>query len=284
MRREGSRTRGLLRFAAVAALVVVGAAIAAALLAEDEFSGDSHGARIERFDLDSKLLDRSLSQTTVRPVGGSEGRPLLVFLHGRGADPDSNLSDELFATLRDLGDRAPAIAFVNGGDHSYYHDRGDGPWGRYVIEEALPAALRRTGADPRRVAIGGISMGGFGALDLASQHPDRFCAVGGHSPALWQTAGETPDGAFDDAADFDEHDVLAASARTDALGSEPIWLDGGDDDPFRSSTDTVAATLRASGHDVRVRHWPGGHDSDYWNARMPAYLRFYAAALRNCQR
>lgn len=284
MRREGSRARGLLRFAVVAALVVVGAAIVAALLADDEFSGDSRGARIERFDLTSKLLDRSLSQTIVRPAGGSEGRPLLIFLHGRGGDPDSNLSDELFISLRRLGDRAPAIVFVNGGDHSYYHDRDDGPWSRYVLEEALPAALRRTGANTRRVAIGGISMGGFGALDLARQHPARFCAVGGHSPALWQAAGETPEGAFDDADDFASHDVMSAAATADALGSEPIWLDGGDEDPFRSSTDTTAATLRSSGHDVRVHHWPGGHDSDYWNARMPTYLRFYADALAHCRR
>jgi len=284
MHREGSRAKGLLRFALVAALVVAGAAIAAALLAEDEFSGDSRGAQIERFELASKLLDQPLSQTIVRPAGGSEGRPLLVFLHGRGGEPDSSLSDELFVALRDLGDRAPAIAFVNGGDHSYYHDRDDGPWGRYVIEEALPAALRHTGADPRRIAIGGVSMGGFGALDLAREHPDRFCAVGGHSPALWQTAGETPDGAFDDADDFASHDVMAAAATPDALGSEPIWLDGGDDDPFRSSTDTTAATLRASGHDVRVRHWPGGHGSDYWNARMPVYLHFYTNALARCGR
>lgn len=95
-------------------------------------------------------------------------------------------------------------------------------------------------------------------------------------------AGETPDGAFDDADDFAGHDVMAAAAGPDALGSEPIWLDGGHDDPFRSSTDTIAATLRSSGHDVRLRHWPGGHDSDYWNARMPAYLRFYASALARC--
>lgn len=280
-----SRRRGLLRLAAVTALVVAAAAIAAALLSDDDsFSGDSQGARIERFDFDSKLLGESLSQTVVRPAGGSARRPLLVFLHGRGGDPDSSLSDELFASLRRLGERAPAIAFVNGGDHSYYHDRADGPWGRYVVAEALPAALRRTGADPRRVAIGGISMGGFGALDLARLHPDRFCAVGGHSPALWRASGDAAPGAFDDADDFARHDVIAAAATPGALGAAPIWLDGGDDDPFHDATDAAGAALRASGHDVRLSHRPGGHDSDYWDARMPSYLRFYAGALARCRR
>jgi hypothetical protein len=50
---------------------------------------------------------------------------------------------------------------------------GEGAWGAYVLREAIPAALKRTGADPQRVAIG-ISMGGFGALDLARISPGRF--------------------------------------------------------------------------------------------------------------
>jgi S-formylglutathione hydrolase FrmB len=48
----------------------------------------------------------------------------------------------------------------------------------------IPQVTRRFGTDRRRVAIGGISMGGFGAYDLARLNPGRFCAVGGHSPAL----------------------------------------------------------------------------------------------------
>ena len=48
-------------------------------------------------------------------------------------------------------------------------------------------------------------MGGFGALDLALEHPGRFCAVGGHSAALWQRAGATAPGAFDNANDFNDN-------------------------------------------------------------------------------
>jgi len=51
-------------------------------------------------------------------------------------------------------------------------------------------------------------MGGFGALDLARLAPSRFCAVGAHSAALWFSGGETPAGAFDDAADFERHDLI----------------------------------------------------------------------------
>jgi len=203
-----------------------------------------------------------------------------VFLHGRGGGPESNLTDEIFEGLRSLGGRAPAILLVNGGESSYYHDRADGPWGTYVMREALPAAVERSGVDRRRVAIGGISMGGFGALDLARLNLGRFCAVGGHSAALWGSGGETPEGAFDDAADFERHDVIGA-ATSDTLGRQPVWLDVGDEDPFTEANKTLAAALRGS--DVRFHEWDGGHEGEYWEAHMGAYLRFYAGALARCR-
>ena len=35
-----------------------------------------------------------------------------------------------------------ASVFANGGDHSYYHDRADGRWGSYILDEVIPAAAR----------------------------------------------------------------------------------------------------------------------------------------------
>lgn len=119
------------------------------------------------------------------------GEELLVFLHGRSPAPSSNLTQSLFDALHKLGPRAPAVLLADGGDHSYWHDRSEGEWGTYMLREAIPAAMARSGADRRRVAIGGISMGGFGALDLARIDPARFCAVGAHSAALWFRGADT---------------------------------------------------------------------------------------------
>ncbi len=122
-------------------------------------------------------------------------------------------------------------------------------------------------------------MGGFGAYDLARLYPRRFCAVGGHSPALWRTGGETAPGAFDDAEDFARHDVIAGAG---AFTETPLWLDAGDKDPFRPGDDAFAAALRAAGARPRVQTWPGGHNGDYWDAHWRDYLRFYARALKRC--
>jgi len=265
----------------IAAGVLVLAALAAAalyFLRDDGFDGDTRGAKIEHFDVDSRLTGATREQTLVRPAGGADGRPLLVFLHGRGSTPDYLLSDELFAALERLGDRAPVVVFANGAQSSYYHDRRDGRWGSYVMREVLPAALERSGADRSRVAIGGISMGGFGALDLARLNPDRFCAVGGHSAALWEQAGQTPAGAFDDAADFGRHDVIAA-ARAGGLRGAPVRLDAGEADPFLAADRTLAEALG-----VRLHTAEGGHEREYWLAHVGEYMGFYARELGRCRR
>ena len=236
----------------------------------------TRGARVVHFTLHSRLLHRNLGEILVTPRGGGHGRFLLVWLHGRTAPPASSLSDSFFAALRSLGARAPNVLLANGGDHSYWHDRADGPWGSYVLREAIPAALARTGA--RRVAIGGVSMGGFGALDLGRIAPRRFCAVGGHSAALWFRGADTPEGAFDEAADFARHDLIAL-ARRHSQYRAPVWIDVGTEDPFRQADTALAQELRADGARLTFHVWPGGHGNSYWHPHLRRYFDFYA---RSC--
>jgi S-formylglutathione hydrolase FrmB len=225
-------------------------------------------------ELRSRYVGRTLEQVLVAPRGGAAGRPLLVLLHWRGGSPDRLLSSQLFAALARLGDRAPAILLPSGGGGSFFHDRRDGRWASYVLNEAIPAALRTLHADPRRIAIGGTSMGGFGALDIARLHPGRFCAVGAHSPAIFFSDARSLPGAFDGAADFAAHDLLRA--RPD-YGPTPVWIDVGSGDRFRAADSAFAAH---AGLGIHV--WPGGHKSAYWRAHMADYLRFYADALARC--
>ncbi len=213
------------------------------------FKPDQHGAKVTHFSLKSTLVGRSLEEIAVVPKGGGAGRPLLVLLHGRGSSPSSYLTKYWFDALAGLGARAPVLLLVNGGDHSYYHDRADGRWGSYVTQEAIPAALAQTGADRRRIAIGGISMG-----------------------------------AFDNAEDFARNDVLEiASSRPVPLGRKArVWIDVGNRDPFFSADSELARALCAYGQKVVFNVWPGAHSGDYWNAHVDRYLRFYASALAAC--
>lgn len=246
------------------------AVVVAALLNGCGSAVDDRGA--VRFDLRSRLLGRTLHEVVLH---AGPGRPLLVLLHGRGMGTDGFLRQGLVMHLRALGGRAPAVLLVDGGDSSYFHDRRDGRWGSYVVREAIPSAIRRFRLAGRRVAIGGESMGGFGAFDLGRRR--AFCAVGGHSAALWRTGGETPTGAFDDAEDFARNDVLGV-AKPGIYGRARIWIDVGRSDPFH---DTDVELARRLG--VRAHVWPGGHGRAYWADHLGAYLRFYAAALAACR-
>jgi pimeloyl-ACP methyl ester carboxylesterase len=222
----------------------------------------THGVRLIHFTLHSRLTHHELHEILVVPK--RHGSWLLVLLHGKGGGPSQFLSQPFFDTLTALGPRAPDVLLLDGGDDSYWHDRGDGAWGSMVLREAIPAGLRRTRA--RKVALGGISMGGYGALLLASRNR-AYCAVGVQSPALWLTAGQTAPGAFDDAQDYERNDVFKLRPP------RPLWIDLGASDPFRAAT--LAYARRAG---VRAHVSPGGHDAAFWDAHMPQFVRFFARA------
>ena len=141
----------------------------------------------------------------------------------------------------------------------------------------IPAALARTGADPDRVAIGGISMGGFGALDLGRQEPKRFCGVGGHSPAIFARGSHDIEFGFDDATDFAKHDLLRIARDHSPYGG-PVWIDIGRQDELRPGASKLARELKADGANISFHSWPGAHTGDYWDAHFAQYLRFYVDA------
>jgi S-formylglutathione hydrolase FrmB len=277
------------RQTALVALTLLALAVIYFTLAATVFAPiNTHGARISQLTVHSRAVGEDLGVTVLEPADGAgqlDKRPLLIFLHGRGGSNRTFAENEsVFAGLAKLGGQAPVIAFPDGGDHGYWHDRREGSWGTYVMQEVIPQVTQRYNTDPSRLAIGGISMGGFGAYDLALLHPGRFCAVGGHSPALWFDGGETAPGAFDSAEDFNRHDVVGAvQGDPGAFGDTPIWNDFGKGDPFKIYDKSFVAALRAGDADLRARTWPGGHDSSYWNRHWSAYLRFYANALAHCR-
>jgi enterochelin esterase-like enzyme len=260
------------------------AAVIVAVLASALRGVDTHGARVLHFTIDSPLVHQTLTEAAVIPAGSYDGaRPLLVFLHGKGENEDSNLSGQFFVALAHLGPQAPDVVFPDGTEDSYWHNRADGAWGSYVMDEVIPRAVRLLGADPHRVAIGGLSMGGFGAYDLARLNPGRFCAVGGDSPALWLNGGESAAGAFDNAEDFARHDVIhGAEESPNPYPGAQLWIDVGSEDPFRSADTTFAQILKSKGLAVEFHVWPGGHEQAYWNSHWGSYLDFYAGALEHC--
>jgi enterochelin esterase-like enzyme len=86
----------------------------------------------------------------------------------------------------------PFVTIIPAGESGYWTDWPDGkhPYARVVLEEYLKTAeeLYPLLEGPEHRGIGGISMGGFGALSIGLRHPDVFGFVVALSPTDMELA------------------------------------------------------------------------------------------------
>ena len=128
-------------------VIAAAAVVAGVLLVVRSLGTDTHGAHVVRFTLESPLVHQTLPVAAVVPAGASAGpRPLLVFLHGKGQDENSNLDDAMFAALARLGSRAPDVVFPYAGADSYWHNRA-GAARDFALNDVIRVAQR---GDPYR--------------------------------------------------------------------------------------------------------------------------------------
>ena len=226
---------------------------------------------------------RTVGYTIAYPPGHRPGDtlPLVVVLHAYGgnhAHALAGLSPAQAVALRPGGQPLPAMAMVtvDGGGGYWNRHPGDDPMAM-VIGELIPRCQRLgLGRPPRRIAVMGTSMGGYGALLLAEKYPRLFAAVAAVSPAVWTSypqARRANPGAFASAAAFAADDVITHAA---ALGRRPVRVASGYDDPFYPGVRTLARTLPAGAVAV---FGPGCHDGSFFTAQEPLSLAFLATRL-----
>ena len=236
----------------------------------------------------SAALGRAMQYGIYLPPGydgGADRYPVLYMLHGLG----SHYSEWVVYGFADTAERliqtgriAPLIIVFPQGDYSYFVNHAgtsEDRWGDYIAHDltAHIDATYRTIPDRRSRAIGGLSMGGFGALSLAFTHPGIYGAVGAHSPSL-RTQGEAPDYLGDFAA-FTTIDPMALARTIDPAQAPRIWIDVGTADDWAIRTTSLKDQLRARGILPEYSETSGEHYGTYWQQNAGRYLRFYAAAL-----
>jgi S-formylglutathione hydrolase FrmB len=228
--------------------------------------------------VDPDRLSAGPSPASGQPASGQR-LPVCVVLHGKGDNAESMVTlgypNFLAAAVR--AGRPPfALASVDGGNQ-YWHARRDGEDpGKMVLDEWLPrlaqAGLAARAAD--RIAFLGWSMGGYGSLLLSSQlGPARVAAIVAESPALWLNAHARALGSFDDAADFQAHDVFA---RRELLSKIPTRIDCGTADSFHSAVTAFVSGLRpAPLGDLGA----GDHTYGYWRSKAAKTIEFIGNQL-----
>lgn len=211
--------------------------------------------------------------------------PVVYMLHGVGGHYSEWVAYGLPEKAEDLiwdGQIQPLIIVMPQGDQSYFinHDGADGKrWGDYIAYDLIAHidANYRTIPEAASRAIGGLSMGGFGALQLALEHPDVFSAVGGHSPAL-RTVQQLDDILGPDV-DPDLHDPVEIARKIDLLHIPAIWVDAGANDGWADRVAQFGAVLDQRGITHQVRLQPGQHDGAYWQEHTADYLLFYSRSI-----
>jgi enterochelin esterase-like enzyme len=212
--------------------------------------------------------------------------PVLYLLHGNGGNytewSDSFLPEQIDRMIVAGAVQPMIVVMPDDGETTYFANWDNGPrWGDYIAEDVVSTIDQRyrTMRRPAARAIGGLSMGGLGALNLAFQHPDVFGVVGAHSPSvrlepdpnLWFLTGQN----------FWEHNPIWLAQHQPGLDSLKVWLDAGTDDVWLPNIDAVRATLVAEGLHVEWHEYVGPHEAEYWIDHVPDYLRFYSTALGN---
>jgi S-formylglutathione hydrolase FrmB len=188
------------------------------------------------------------------------------------------------------------------------------PWARYDDYVARDLVARvdsayRTRADRAHRAVGGLSMGGYGAMTLALRYPDVFAAAASHSgvlapllagprpyaaPARWAPTVDSlrvlygrywttlPLAMGRDTAAWWARDParLAARVRRERPALLPaLYADVGTGDGLLGQNRAFRDALAALGVPLAYAEWPGAHTWDYWRAHVGESLAWLAARV-----
>lgn len=246
-------------------------------------------SRVQAQTIFSEALQRGAVSTVFLPPGydseTTRRYPVLYMLHGLGGDREEWQRYGLFQTAERMildGEIEPMIIVTPDGDSSYWMDqpaKGQS-FGTYVSRDLVQAVdlTYRTIAEPEARAIGGVSMGGHGALQLALNAPGVFAVVGAHSAALRTIDQALP--VFGDASRFASVDpVRLYQERTEQARRLKIWIDIGSDDRWLPAALAFHELLSRVGVAHQWQVPAGGHDESYWKTNVAQYLRFYDSAL-----
>ena len=219
--------------------------------------------------------------------------PVVYLLHGSGGDYTDWTAN---SHIGKLANRYHVILVMHdSSNESWYIDSPINPqslYETYVGTEVVTIidGHFRTIATKRARAITGLSMGGFGALQIPPGRPDKFGAAGSISGAVDPRGCEDEPGidqGFGDPAshaDFWNNAAIVENARSFSGAHIALTIDCGVNDSLVQSNRTLHERLIELGvpHDYAER--PGGHTWKYWSNAVQYQVLFFASACRRAAR
>jgi len=236
----------------------------------------------------SPAIQKQVQLKAIVPDTGTGPFPVFYLLHGYSDDHSIWLRrTRIEMYVHEL----PLIVVMPDGLNGFYTDHEEGPaYGRYMIEDVIGFVERVLPVKKDRSArcVGGLSMGGYGALRLALAHPDVFVSATSHSGAAGLNAdqvGEERRAAFKRIFGSEyrgtKHDVvaLAEKVKKSARHKPKLRIDCGRDDTLFKNNQALHAALEKMGYKHEYAEFPGDHNWDYWDEHIREALEFHCKAL-----
>ena len=246
----------------------------------------------------SKHLGREYKMRVYLPDGYKDERqsqfPVVYLLHGAGADEKwwtgRGGAEVTLNALIARGQIRPSIVVMPGNGKNWYVDSPGEKAESAILDELLPyiEAKYRVSKERNARIIGGLSMGGYGALNLALKNADKFCAAMLMSPAAYDPLPPEDSSArlvptFMRTGHF-EPDLwklhnwpvyLDAYRKNERKVS--FWIISGDHDNLGIallSAQLYAKILPIQPKQVELRIVDGDHEAMVWRDALPDALRY----------
>lgn len=235
----------------------------------------------------SEVLGLQVAACVILPDNARGPLPVFYLLHG--------LSDDYTIWLRRTrievyAEAYPMIIVMPNGFRGFYTNNDNGPaYADYItkdvvgmIDRTFPTRAERAGR-----AIGGLSMGGYGALRLGLGYPDLFCSANSHSGALTRgSVKKNADGiprianVFGTSPAGTDHDLIVLARKAKIAGKLPaIRIDCGKKDFLIEENRTYHNALLKMKIDHQYAEFPGEHTWDYWDQHVREAMQFHAGNL-----
>jgi putative tributyrin esterase len=238
----------------------------------------------------SRSLQKASSFNIVFPDDPNVARPWSVFylLHG--------LSDDHTIWMRRTSieryvEGLPLVVVMPDGGRGWYTNSALGL--AYeddlikdvigLVDRTFPVKAERQGR-----AIGGLSMGGYGAVKLSLKHLEMFGSVNSHSgavavhrdpklikelnPEFERIFGKTPAGG--------PEDPFSLIERVDHGRLPPLRVDCGADDFLLAENRSFHRHLESLHIPHEYEEFPGGHDWPYWDKHVQEAIAFHTRNLQ----
>lgn len=253
----------------------------------------------------SAIMGKDVKYTVYLPAGyetSERNYPVVYLLHGYSDDDTGWLQ---FGEINRLADKAiadgtipPMIIVMPDGFVSFYMNTYDGKekYEDFFVKEFMPKVEKdyRIKAQKRFRGIAGLSMGGYGSMNLALRNPDLFAAAAPLSGAFYdentiinmdeanwtraygQLYGRDLKGTDRLTKTWQENSPIkiVETKSAEELKKVRYWIDCGDDDFLTKGNCLLHLALieKKIPHEFRMRE--GGHTWDYWRTGIIPALEF----------